>query len=351
MDNKYYKEESEYSLIKDATTDNPNIDKDENTPRIPETLSIFDKSAQLLNNFGNPALDTDPLGDMSIYLKGDPDLVAWSDVNQNWHIKSGRDSRILVTIDASNVETKKGIYFIRLTLVKRNQKYREIKVDTLCDKHAVLGNLEDKLRTIQYADDNNFYWYTSGSQRSLCAGCPWPTDGYIKMELTIKFICMDTCHNSSEATKIKEKARDLLLVATLEHKDFEKHKISVLGRIATPIWPKNTIATRELQKITRRLPKGQRKGVKKRVNFKLQRLGWAGFDNLCKTNNLYGQSIGLSNSDIIARLKKWQDLDLMPQKQQLQSKDHTQDQTTEEQTDPTWIGPAQKSTPTSWLDA
>ena len=42
----------------------------------------------------------------------------------------------------------------------------------------------------------------------------------------------------------------------------------------------------------------------------------------------------------------------MPKKlEQLQSKDYTQDQTTEEQADPTWTGPAQKSTPTSWLDA
>ena len=118
---------------------------------------------------------------------------------------------------------------------------------------------------------------------------------------------MDTCHNSTKINRITEKARDLLLVATLEYKEPTKNEISIFARVSIPIWPKKDIAKRELEKKIRRLPKGQQKGVKKKVNYErsLKIMDWDGFDNLCKRTNIYGQAIGLNNCEIVARLKKW----------------------------------------------
>ena len=263
-----------------------------------------------IDGYAAPGLDTSPLGSMKVTIKSDPDMVAWSEANQNWHIKSGRDSHLPLTLETSNITAKDGLYFIRLTLVRRNQKYQELRVDTLCNKHAIPGDPEDKLRTIQKVADNDYnYWYSSGIQRSLCAGCPWPKGGHIKREITVKLICMDTCHNSSRLSRLREKARDLLLVATLEHKSYPGNEVSIIARNAIPIWPKNRIAKRELFKKERRLPKGQKRGVKKEKKNKpiLQRVDWAGFDWLCKTTIIIGQAIGLNNSEVLARFKKWQE--------------------------------------------
>ena len=96
-----------------------------------------------IDGYAAPGLDTSPLGNLKVTIKGDPDLVAWSEANQNWHIKSGRDSYLPLTLEATNITGKDGMYFMRLTLVRRNQKYQELKVDTLCDEHAIPGNPED----------------------------------------------------------------------------------------------------------------------------------------------------------------------------------------------------------------
>ena len=293
--------EGMYSIDTDEISDT-NMDHYMTTP-----VTIEGKT---IDGYAAPGLDTSPLGNLKVTIKGDPDLVAWSEANQNWHIKSGRDSYLPLTLEATNITGKDGMYFMRLTLVRRNQKYQELKVDTLCDKHAIPGDPEDKLRTIQkVADNDNNYWYTSGIQRSLCAGCPWPKEGNIKREITVKLICMDTCHNSSKPSKLRERARDLLLVATLEHKSYPGNEISIIARNAIPIWPKNRIAKRELLKKERRLPKGQKKGVKKERNNKpiLQRVDWVGFDWLCNTTITLGQAIGLNNSEILTRFEKWQE--------------------------------------------
>ena len=45
-----------------------------------------------------------------------------------------------------------------------------------------------------------------------------------------------------------------------------------------------------------------------KVNYKLKIMDFTGFDNLCKETNIYGEAIGLNNCEIVARVKKWQNI-------------------------------------------
>ena len=230
MDDNPYKINSDYTTPEYIIPDiaDPNIDllshvndthEESNTNKnyySPKDLAPNDLTFHRIFN-GEPDLDATLLGDMEAHFKSNPGRVTWSKANQNWHIKSGRNSQVVLSVNAHDIKTQEGIYFMRLTLIRRDKKYQKYKVDTLCDKHALPGDTEDKLKTIQKVDDHdNNYWYTLGAQRSLCAGCPWPVNGHIRRDLAIRFVCMDTCHNSTELKKIKCRARDLLLVVTLE---------------------------------------------------------------------------------------------------------------------------------------
>lgn len=273
-----------------------------------------DNKGRAINGFGTPGLDTSPLGTMKINIiplsKNGTKLVSWSEANRNWHIKSGRDSQLSMSVEVSNITISDGTFFVRLTLVRRNADYQEIPVDILCDKHAYPNDLEDKLRVIQPAPEfNGIFWYSSGARRSLCIGCPRPEKGCIMTDIVIKLICMDTCQNSSMNEKLREGARDLVLVATLERRDLE-NEIMIIARNNAPIWPKKQIAKRELFKTVRRLPKGMSsRGQRIKPHEQVMvNENWMKFEWLCKNATVVGLGLGLSKHDMLRRFRQFQEM-------------------------------------------
>ena len=273
-----------------------------------------DKKGRAISGFGTPGLDFSPLGTMKINIiplsKNGTKLVSWSEANSNWHIKSGRDSQLSMSVEISNITIPDGTFFVRLVLVRKNADYQEIPVDILCDKHAYPNDLEDKLRVIQPAPEfNGTFWYSSGARRSLCVGCHRPKKGCIMIDIDIKLICMDTCQNSSMVGKLREGARDLVLVATLECKDLE-NGITIIARNNAPIWPKKQIAKRELFKTTRRLPKGMSsRGQRIRPHEQVMvNENWMKFEWLCKNATVVGLSLGLSKHDMLRRFRQFQEM-------------------------------------------
>ena len=278
-------------------------------------IRIEDYKGKTIDGFGTPSIDLSPLGTMKISIKpvskNGTKLVSWSEANRNWHIKSGRNSQLPISLKISEITIPDGTFFVRLTLVRRNKDYQEIPVDVLCDKHAYPNDLEDKLRVIQPSHEfDGIFWYSSGARRSLCIACTKPENGCIMADIIIKLICMDTCQNSSMNDKIREGARDLVLVATLERRDSFLRAPMIIARNNVPIWPKKLIAKREFFKPVRRLPKGtlSRKQMIKphgriMVNETLIKFEW-----LCKNITVVGLSLGLSKHDILRRVKQFQEL-------------------------------------------
>jgi len=171
-----------------------------------------------------------------------------------WHLQRAT-GMMKIKLTFRNIKLK-GPLMVRAVLVRKDVTYRHFGVDRICENHRKEVSLDTKLHVLQAAPGLEGMWYfgETGPRKSLCFDIGAP-DIYGSVEETIglKCICNDSCSTCDDQSfKQTESSRDLLLVLTLESKDFGM----ILARRSIVIWPKAVVRPKDLNKPERRKPKG-----------------------------------------------------------------------------------------------
>merc|ERR1712062_714433 len=149
--------------------------------------------------------DFDPVLECNVEIIQIPKLVKWSEYNDLYHIKSGRNGKLEIQFTASNVpaiESGKN-WYLRLELKRNDRKFSHVPVNLVCKNHRQ----EDKVNApiLPVTTDNRFTNLTEPSGRvSLFYLCqrsflPNALDGnYISAKFGVYFPCNDSCVNSTQ---------------------------------------------------------------------------------------------------------------------------------------------------------
>ena len=171
-----------------------------------------------------------------------------------WHLQRAT-GMMKIKITFRNIKLK-GPLMVRAVLVRKDVTYRHFGVDRICENHRKEVSLDTKLHVLQAAPGLEGMWYfgETGPRKSVCFNIgPPDINGLVEETIGLKCICNDSCSTCDDQSfKQTESSRDLLLVLTLESKDFGM----ILARRSIIIWPKAVVRPKDLNKPERRKPKG-----------------------------------------------------------------------------------------------
>jgi len=171
-----------------------------------------------------------------------------------WHLQRAT-GMMKIKLTFRNIKLK-GPLMVRAILVRKDVTYRHFGVDRICENHRKEVSLDTKLHVLQAAPGLEGMWYfgETGPRKSVCFNIGAPDiNGFVEETIGLKCICNDSCSTCDDQSfKQTESSRDLLLVLTLESKDFGM----ILARRSIIIWPKAVVRPKDLNKPERRKPKG-----------------------------------------------------------------------------------------------
>jgi len=171
-----------------------------------------------------------------------------------WHLQRAT-GMMKIKLTFRNIKLK-GPLMVRAVLVRKDVTYRHFGVDRICENHRKEVSLDTKLHVLQAAPGLEGMWYfgETGPRKSVCFNIgPPDINGFVEETIGLKCICNDSCSTCDDQSfKQTESSRDLLLVLTLESKDFGM----ILARRSITIWPKAVVRPKDLNKPERRKPKG-----------------------------------------------------------------------------------------------
>jgi len=171
-----------------------------------------------------------------------------------WHLQRATGMmKIKVTFRSLKLT---GPLIIRAVLVRKDVTYRDFGVDRICENHRKEVSLDTKDYVLQAAPGLEGMWSfgSNGPRKSICfdIGSADP-NGFLEETIGLKCICNDSCSTCDDPSfKQTESSRDLLLVLTLESKEYG----IILARRSIIIWPKAVVRPKDLYKTERRKPKG-----------------------------------------------------------------------------------------------
>ena len=210
--------------------------------------TIYEKSTQAvathlnINDFGH-----------FVYKIQENQLCKYSKYT-GWHLQR-TTGMMKIKLTFNNIKLR-GPLMVRAVLVRKNITYRHIGVDRICENHRKEVSLDTKEHVLQAATGLEGMWFfgETGPRKSVCfnIGSSNAT-GFVEEIIGIKCICNDSCSTcDDDSFKQTESSRDLMLVLTLESKDFGM----ILSRRSIGIWPKAVVRPKDLNKPERRKPKG-----------------------------------------------------------------------------------------------
>eukprot|EP00090_Calanus_glacialis_P041801 TRINITY_DN74336_c0_g1_i1.p1 TRINITY_DN74336_c0_g1~~TRINITY_DN74336_c0_g1_i1.p1 ORF type:complete len:445 (+),score=118.88 TRINITY_DN74336_c0_g1_i1:48-1382(+) len=171
-----------------------------------------------------------------------------------WHLQRAT-GMMKIKLTFRNIKLK-GPLMVRAVLVRKDVTYRHFGVDRICENHRKEVSLDTKLHVLQAAPGLEGMWYfgETGPRKSVCFNIgPPDINGFVEETIGLKCICNDSCSTCDDQSfKQTESSRDLLLLLTLESKDFGM----ILARRSIIIWPKAVVRPKDLNKPERRKPKG-----------------------------------------------------------------------------------------------
>ena len=210
--------------------------------------TIYEKSTQAvathlnINDFGH-----------FVYKIQENQLCKYSKYT-GWHLQR-TTGMMKIKLTFNNIKLR-GPLMVRAVLVRKNITYRHIGVDRICENHRKEVSLDTKEHVLQAATGLEGMWFfgETGPRKSVCFNIGSSNDnGFLEEIIGLKCICNDSCSTcDDDSFKQTESSRDLMLVLTLESKDFGM----ILSRRSIGIWPKAVVRPKDLNKPERRKPKG-----------------------------------------------------------------------------------------------
>jgi len=171
-----------------------------------------------------------------------------------WHLQRAT-GMMKIKLNFSNIKLR-GPLMVRAVLVRKDVTYRHFGVDRICENHRKEVSLDTKEHVLQAAPGLEGMWFfgETGPRKSVCFNIGTPdANGFVEETIGLKCICNDSCSTCDDVSfKQTESSRDLLLVLTLESKEFGM----ILSRRSIGIWPKAVVRPKDLNKPERRKPKG-----------------------------------------------------------------------------------------------
>jgi len=171
-----------------------------------------------------------------------------------WHLQRAT-GMMKIKLTFSNIKLR-GPLMVRAVLVRKDVTYRHFGVDRICENHRKEVSLDTKEHVLQAAPGLEGMWFfgKTGPRKSVCFNIGIPdANGFVEETIGLKCICNDSCSTCDDVSfKQTESSRDLMLVLTLESKDFGM----ILSRRSIGIWPKAVVRPKDLNKPERRKPKG-----------------------------------------------------------------------------------------------
>ena len=174
-----------------------------------------------------------------------------------WHLQQSIGV-MKIKLTSKNI-TAVGPLTARILLMREDKTYMAYNIDQICKNH--LKKIKDEPLTNGAASKNilkgangfNWYYGQNGPRKSICFDIGNPNnDKTINAAIGFRNICSDTCTTSSDPSyKHPEKGRDKVAIITIEDKNS-----TVIARRSFSLWTKSVIRQIDLNKKTRREPKG-----------------------------------------------------------------------------------------------
>lgn len=227
------------------------------TNQSPMNIRIVETFSMARDNYRTPEalspyLNTMDLGRFKFHIK-ENSHCQYSPYT-GWHLQRG-SGMMIASLTFEDIEIRENM-IVRAVLVREDEAYKHFLVDRVCSTHSVVDDPVGNENVLQPTPGQDGIWFysTEGPRNSLCFDVGRPDlTGLLCCTIGIRSVCSDTCNTSKDRFfDSKQRSRNLLMVLTLEERD----TYSILARRSLRIWPKAVVRASDIERKTRRLPKG-----------------------------------------------------------------------------------------------